>query len=477
MKNLPGLAANNTTVLKILSGPFLFALAVIIIPDSVMPYSIRGALGLFLWMSAWWIKIPVSVAVTALLPIALTAVFGFVKPTDIIPQYFTDLVVLLIGADILTQSWETTGLNRRLALTTLSLVGPSMKSQMAMWFIASVAMSIFLPNVVVAATLTPIALAMLKTVNRENPSEHLSAANILLAIAWGAGIGGFGSPLGGGMNLIVIKAIESVTGQEYIYTDWVVVMLPILIIITIANILYMFTMKSEISSLPGAKDYFIGEHKKLGKMSKTEKLSLWMFLLPVILAFSREAWKGLLPFLTAPYIFMAFGIASFLLPGTCDGRLVTWKFVQPKLSWGLFYTLSGGLALGKVIIVSGATDMLANLVTHSGVTNPTILSMIFIVFVSILANVSSNNSACAITTPLVLSVMTAIGENPIPHLYMMAIGGNLAYLLPNATRAIPVDVGVKPSYMLRKGFVINAVSVGITMLLALVCLRLPLYGG
>lgn len=466
---------NKKTVLKLLSGPALFLITLCLIPESLMPYAVRGAVGLFLWMAAWWITIPVGVAVTSLLPIAVCAFFGFVPVGQIIPQYFSDLVVLLLGANILTLTWETTGLNRRIALKTLSLVGPSMKSQLAIWFTASTVMSIFLPNVVVGATLTPIALAMLKAVNKENPGEHLSAANILLAIAWGSGIGGFGSPLGGGMNLVVIGYLEELTGKEYMYTNWVKLMLPILIIITIGNILYMMTMKSETKTLPGAKEYFISEYKKLGKMGKTETLSLALFVIPVVMAFTRELWMSLIPSLTSSYVFILFAIAAFCLPGNCNGRLITWKFAQPKISWGLFYTLAGGLALGKVITTSGASDMLAQAVTNSGITNVTVLCIVFIILASVLANISSNNSACAITCPLVVSVMTAIGANPIPCLYMAAVGGNLAYLLPSATRAIPVDAGVTPSYMLKKGVWLNIISVVLAILCAVVCINLPMY--
>ena len=458
-----------------MSGPLLFAAALLLIPESVMPFSVKGVVGLFLWMSAWWITIPVGVAVTALLPIPVCAVFGFVKVGEVIPQYFTDLVVLLIGADILTLTWETTGLNRRIALRTLSFIGPSMKSQIVMWFTAATVMSIFLPNVVAGACLTPIALAMLKAVGKEDPGTHLSAANILLAIAWGAGIGGFGSPLGGGMNLVVINYIEKLTGEEYMYLTWVGLMLPILGVITAGCIACMFTMKSEVAVLPGAQDYFIGEYAKLGRMSAPERLSLWMFVAPVLLAFTRELWKGLIPSLTSSYVFIVFAVASFCLPGTCNGRLITWKFAQHRMSWGLFYTLAGGLALGKVITASGASEMLARSVAASGVTNTSLLCVLFVVLASLLANISSNNSACAITSPLVVSVMSALGSNPVPYLYMAAVGGNLAFLLPSATRAIPVDAGVSPSYMLKKGLLINLVSLVLAVGCALVCLKLPVY--
>jgi len=470
-----GEAMKKDSVIKIVMGPLLFAMAIILIPESFMSYSVRGAIGVFLWMSAWWITIPVGVAVTAFVPIVACSVFGIVNVDAVISQYFTDLIVLLLGADILTLTWETTGLNRRIALRTLSWIGPSMKAQITVWFAASAMMSVFLPNVVVGACLTPIALAMLKAVKKEDPAQNTSAANILLAIAWGAGIGGFGSPLGGGMNLIVIGYIEEITGQEYLYTTWVKLMFPILAVITAGCLAGILMIRSEVRELPGVQEYFTSEYKKLGHMGMAEHLSLWMFIVPVVLVFTRGLWKSFIPSWNSAYVFLVFAIAAFCLPGTCGGRLITWKFAQPKISWGLFYTLAGGLALGKVITLSGTSEMLAACVAESQVKNETLLCVLFIIIASVLANVSSNNSACAIVCPLVISVMTALQEDPVPYLYMAAVGGNLAFLLPSATRAIPVAAGVEPSYMLKKGLPINVIAVILAILCALVCLQLPVY--
>lgn len=458
---------SRKTIFNILLGPVLFLISMYAIPEDLLPFAVRGALGLFLWMSAWWITIPVGVAVTSLVPILVTSVWGIVTPATILPQYFSDLVVLLLGANIITLTWGVTGLNRRIALRALSLVGPSMKSQITAWFAVSTLISIFLPNIVVAATLTPIALAMLSAVKKDDPSVHLSAANILLAIAWGSGMGGFGSPIGGGMNLVVIGYIEQLTGQEYMYTTWVSFMFPILILILIGGTIHMRYMKSEADSLPGAREYFISEYQKLGKMTRVEALSMWLFVIPVVMAFTRQLWVNLIPSLGSSYVFLVFAIIAFVLPGNDNGRLITWKFAQPKISWGLFYTLAGGLALGKVIVESGASDMIASLVTESGVTNATVLTILFIVLASVLANISSNNSAVAITSPLVVSVMSALGQNPIPYLYLAAVGGNLAYLLPSATRAIPVDAGVSPAYMLKKGLLANFIALAIAIVAAI----------
>lgn len=462
-------------IIKILSGPVLFALSLILLPTSTFSWEIRGAIGLFLWMSAWWVSLPVAVPVTALLPIAVNAVFGFIPLNEIAPNYASPLVFLLLGASIITTAWSATNLNKRIALRALSLIGPSMKSQLAVWFIGSVVMSIFLPNIIVAATLTPIALSMLENVQLDDPSKSLSATNVLLAIAWGAGIGGFGSPLGGGMNLITIGYIEQITGVEYMYIDWVLKMAPMLIVITIGCLFYMFNMKSEAKSLPGAKEYFIEEYNKLGKMTKEEKLSLTIFVIPVILAFTRELYKDLLPALSSSYVFIVFGIVVFALPGKMDGKLMTWKYAQPKISWGLFYTLAGGLALGTMIISSGASEMVAGVVSRSNITGGLLLVAIFVALGTFLSNISSNNAACAIIIPIVISITVALDINPIGYIYLASIGGNLAFLLPTSTRAMAVSAGVSPSYMLKKGIIINIVAAIIAIVFGVIMLQLPFF--
>ncbi len=467
----------SNSAIKILTGPVLFLLSILFLPSATFSWGVKGAIGLFLWMSAWWISTPVDVAITALLPVMVNAVFGFVPMSGVISKYSADLVFLLIGANIITITWEATNLNKRLALSVLSVIGPSMKSQIAVWFIGSTIMSIFLPNVVVAATLTPIALSMLKSVGKGDASQSLCAVNILLAIAWGAGIGGFGSPLGGGMNLISIGYIEEITGLEYFYIDWVWIMMPFLILITLACTFYMFTMKAEAKALPGAKEYFREQYRELGKMSKEEMTSAILFVIPVLLAFTRELYAELVPALTSSYVFIVFALFAFLLPGQNNGRLVTWKFVQPKLSWGLFYTLAGGLALGVFITSSGASDMIATMVSNSGVQAGIALTALFILLGTILSNISSNNAACAIAVPIVISICQALGLSPIGYIYLASIGGNCAFLLPTSTRALPVANGVEPKYMLKQGLALVAICFVLTLVFGTLALQfLPAFG-
>ena len=61
---------------------------------------------------------------------------------------------------------------------------------------------------------------MLQFIGEENIKNSKLAVPILLAIVWGAGIGGFGSPLGGAANLVAISYLEKLTGQEFMSVSY-----------------------------------------------------------------------------------------------------------------------------------------------------------------------------------------------------------------------------------------------------------------
>ena len=72
---------------------------------------------------------------------------------------------------------------------------------------------------------------MLRFLGQQQITDNPVATPILLAIVWGAGFGGFGSPLGSSSNLVAISYLEKLTGHEFMYVDWVIRFLPLLFII------------------------------------------------------------------------------------------------------------------------------------------------------------------------------------------------------------------------------------------------------
>ena len=76
-------------------------------------------------------------------------------------------------------------------------------------------LAMFLPKAVVCAVLVPIAATMLRFTLKNEIKESRIGQIILAAVAWGTGVGGIGTPLGGAMNLVAVDAFEELTGKEF----------------------------------------------------------------------------------------------------------------------------------------------------------------------------------------------------------------------------------------------------------------------
>jgi sodium-dependent dicarboxylate transporter 2/3/5 len=444
--------------IDLLMGPILFLAVLMILPESIFSFAARGALATMTWMIAWWITRPIHLGVTSLLPILLNAAFGFIPMGDVLTNYASEVVILLLGANIITVSWSASGLDNRIALRALCLIGPSVKQQIVVWFTIAVVLSIFLPNTIVCAVLVPVAISMLRFIGEDDVSKSEIATVLLLAIAWGAGLGGFGSPLGGAMNLVSISYIEELTGNEYMYIDWVVRMMPMLIIISLINIAYLFSMKLNRKELNGSKEFFVNEYKKLEKANTAQKWGMWLFVLATVFAFARPMYSGILPGFKPAFAFLLFGFLAFIVPGNNGERLLTWKYTSPRLMWGLFYLFAGGMAVGKLLTGSGAATAIAGLISSMSLTGGILTIAIFAVLGVFLCNVSSDTAATAIAIPIVITVAQSLKLNPIAYIYITSVACNCAYILPTSVRAIPVGYGLDPRELLKRGMVLIFLS-------------------
>lgn len=447
-------------------GPLLFALCCWLLPESVFPtFESRAAVGTVAWMAYWWVMAPVDYAVTAFLPIAVNAIFQMANMQTVIANYASETILLLLGASIITVSWEETGLDKRIAATFLKLIGSNLRMQLIFWFVLSAVMSAILPNAVVAATVIPIAVSMLRYVGEGDIAHSRIGSKLLLNIAYAAGVGGLASPLGGAMNLVTVDYIQQLTGEEYMYVDWVVRFFPIMLVLLVSNIIFMLRDVKKDETLGGSKEFFEEEFKKLPEMTFEEKASLALFIFATIAAFTRQFYSDLLPGLKPAYTFIICAILSFCIKKEEGGRLMVWKSVQKKIVWEMIYIFAGGLAVGSIINGSGAAAAIGQAVANMGLDAGLFAVFIFITVPLLLSDVTSNTATAAVAIPIVISVVQGIGGNPIPYIYIASIGVNLSYMFPTSIRAIPVGYGLQPKYMLKEGFKMTII---VTILMTLV---------
>lgn len=457
---------NKRKIFALAFGPLLFAAAIFLI-HAGFSFAARAAIGMLLWMCCWWVLLPVPVAVTAFLPIVLNACFDLVPMSTITGKFFSEITILLLGADLLSLSWEKCGLDKRLAMRALCLIGPNLRQQIIIWFLLATVLSAFLPNAVVCAIMIPIAISMLKFTGQGDIPNNRIAAVIMVAITWGSGIGGLGTPLGGAMNLVAVDYFEQLSGREYAYASWIAHLLPFLAVLMLANLLILFTIKLDKKTLPGSRHFFETEYAKLPPMNRDEKISLTIFVLATLLAFLRPLYADIAPGLKPAYVFLLLGLLVIICPSATPGRttLLSWAEAEKGVLWGLLFIFAGGTALGAVITDTGAAEAIAHLVERFNLTGGLITVFVFTAFTVMLAETASNTAAAAIALPIVISVCQAAHLDPIPYIYITAAAFNTSYMLPTSIRAIPIGHGLSPAFLFTHGA--KQTAAGIVIITAL----------
>ena len=70
-----------------------------------------------------------------------------------------------------------------------------------------------------------------------------------------------------------------------------------------------------------------------------------------------------------------------------------------------------------------------------------------------MTQITSNTAAAAITLPITISTLEALGENPMPYVYIVAVSANMGFVLPSSAggTAVVSGYGIDLKTMLVKG--------------------------
>ena len=437
----------------VLGGPAVFLL-LLLVPLPAVPYAVRGGIGLLLWMSWWWIFQPVHLAVTGFLPLVVLAVFDFLPVNRVLPAYAQQLIMLLLGANILASVWSRWGLDRRIALVSLLGVGTSTRRQILVWFGIAAVLSTLLPNTVVAASMMPIVLAMLRFIGIKEVGASAFGSALLIAVAWGTSVGGAGTPLGGAPNLLTVQLLEQqVIEHEFLFATWVTRLLPLTILLGIVSFVFMtLAFKPELERVEGTRSYFSGELRALGNMTVPEKWGLFLFLAATVLAFTRQFYASMLPGLSPAFAFLVFGILSFVIRHNGE-PLLKWDYAQSHMVWGLIYLFAGGSALGQILSETGTAQFVADRLIPLAGGGGFAAVLVFSFLTVMITQITSNTAAIAIVVPITISTFESLGANPIPFVYIVAVAGNCGLILPSSAGgpAIAAGYGVNLKSMLTWG--------------------------
>jgi len=112
-------------------------------------------------------------------------------------------------------------------------------------------------------------------------------------------------------------------------------------------------------------------------------------------------------------------------------RCLTWSDAGSALSIPVVMIIVASLALGKALMGTGMADYIAlTFVTLvSALPTPLILSA-FLLLMTLMTNVVSNNAAAVIGTPIAISIAHQLGVSPEPFILAVLFGANMSFATP-----------------------------------------------
>lgn len=490
-----GAISNKSKLIPLVLGPSLALLLYFLLPEQytssagtleVFSHSSRACAGIVLWMAIWWFTEAVPIAVTSLLPIVLFPMFGVMGSSDTLKEYANGTIFLFLGGFLIAAGIARWHLDRRIALLTIRLVGTKPQQIILGLLLATSFISAWVSNTATAAMMVPIALAVLKVVRstREDvpidQAEHNFGICVLLAVAYGASLGGVLTLIGTPPNGIFARFVEQTYGTPVNFLDWMLIAFPIVLVMVVVTHLLMTKVlfRELVSELPGGKEWVMHEYSKLGPMSRGEKIVLTVFVSAALLwcfgPMIRAIQIGdLMPFkpLSDTVIAMTAGIILFVIP--VDNKhgihALDWSSASETVAWDVLLLFGGGLSMAAAIQKTGLADIIGAQATFLSAL-PEAAAIGGLTTLTVFASEFTSNTALAATMmPLVSAVADSTGMHPEALLVATTFGASLAFMMPVGTppNAIIFGTGrIRIGEMIKAGFWLNVCGI---LVVTLIC--------
>ena len=427
----------------------------------------------------WWLTEALPPAVVALAAAVGAVLMGIAEPKVAFGAFGTPLLFLFVGAFFIAEAMRVHGLGERIG----ALVARHARGRMSFLIAiaaASFVLSMWMSNAASTAILLPIALAMAPA----DPRDKFGTA-LVLVVAWGASVGGLGTPVGTPPNGFGITELRQ-RGLDLGFVEWMAVGVPMGIVMMVGLVFVLVTFFGVRPGQPlPARETAAARRFARGEWAVVIAFSIAIlgWLLPTIaslVAPGRVAdWCD--KHLTEEVVALIAGCTLFVLPGNLDGKpkrpALTWAEAT-KIEWGVILLFGGGILLGTLGKSTGLAEQWGReLVDATGASSTWTITALVTATAIILSEATSNTATASMMAPLAGALAHAAGAAPIPAVLGATMGASFGFMMPISTapNALAYATGrVSVATMVKVGIVFDVV--GFFLILGTLRVVCPLLG-
>jgi len=458
-------------------GPLAFV-ALLLLPSGLDPLQRRVA-AVAAWTALWWLTSALPVGATSLLPAVLLPLCGALEAKKVAPFYMDDLVLLFLGAFLLTRGLERWNVHRRAALFVLAHVGTAPRRLVLGMMCATAGLSAFVNNTSTTLLMLPIALALIAAHGGEPRARTAFARALLLGVAYSASVGGITTPVGTAPNQIFLGQFRAryPEAEEIGFLQWTLAWLPVVVLYLPLGWWLLTRVLFHVPAGAGrGQEVIAAERHALGPWSSGERRMAALFVLTALLWVTRadvelgglcfEGWgdlfRGTLAAspVTDATVAITLALVAFVLPsgGARGEALLDWSTAR-ALPWDVLLLFGGGFALAGAVKVSALDEVVgASLAPWIAGQPEWLVVLALVLLVTGLSELASNVATTTVMLPIVGQAAVAAGFSPLFAMAPATIAASNGFMLPVATppNAIVFATGEIPApTMARAGLVID----------------------
>ena len=355
-----------------------------------------------------------------------------------------DIVILFLAGFLLSAAMTKHGVGRALAARLLRPLAESPRRLMYGLLLLSAFFGMWMSNTATAAMM----LSLLNPLIADRPRGDRLTQALVLAVAFGANLGGLGTPIGTPPNAIAFGALNA-AGYSVTFLSWMLVAVPLEVVLLGISGLLLDRWMRRPGGPPAESRLQITESKR--PLGTHGYATLGVLAVAMALWITSE-FHGIRP--GAVGLLTVAALSAF---GTLDQRDVN------VVDWSVLILMWGGLSLAVAMEASGLAALLAGADVSAWTAGPWLAAVATLAIAVTLSTVMSNTVAAALLVPMALALSLPSGEQVA---MLAALGCSVAMGLPVSTppNAVAYATGrVELETMRQVGGLVSIACVGVML--------------
>jgi solute carrier family 13 (sodium-dependent dicarboxylate transporter), member 2/3/5 len=440
-----------------------------------------------------WITEALPMPATALLGAAACVALRVAPAKEVFAPFADPLIFLFIGSFILARAIFLHGLDRRVAFGVLTLpwIGGRPARVLLAFGAVTALLSAWMSNTATTAMMFGIGMSILAVMRSTGEAgrpgiDPRYATGLMLMTSFAASIGGLATPVGTPPNVIGIGFIRELVREEITFFEWMAVGVPVVVVLFVCLYLYLNALSpAGVKTLGAGAELIHTERAALGPWTRGQKsvalafgVTAALWITPGLMALLGGEGSPLYRELSARVPEAAAALLGalllFLLPGERGERAITWEEAV-RIDWGVILLYGGGFALGVLSFQTGLAEAVGRGITGLLPLHGEFGLLVASVLMAVLLSETTSNTASAnMVVPVVISIATAAGVDPLVPALGATMAASLGFMLPVSTpcNAIVYGSGYIPLMrMVRYGLILDVI--GIVVIITAVWLLAP----